>query len=102
MFDDAAKVEVSKRNRVIYVPIEIEPTPDQFSPDGFHPSASSYKELGRQVAAAIWSRLERQWLKSHWHRHTSTPHLNSLSPRQQTITDRVEGLVNEKLPVMKP
>jgi lysophospholipase L1-like esterase len=58
MLDDAAKVEVSKRKGVIYVPIQTKPSPDQFSPDGFHPSASSYKELGRQVAAAIWSGFE--------------------------------------------
>ncbi len=58
MFDDAAKVEVSKKEKVVYVPIEIEPAPGQFSSDGFHPSPSIYKELGRQVAAAIWSRFE--------------------------------------------
>ncbi len=59
MFDDAAEFEVSKRNRMIYVSIDIDPAPDQFSPDSFHPSASSYKELGRLVATAIWSRLQR-------------------------------------------
>jgi lysophospholipase L1-like esterase len=59
MFADAAKVEVSKKENVVYVPIEIEPAPGQFSPDGFHPSPSMYKELGRQVAATIWSRIDR-------------------------------------------
>jgi lysophospholipase L1-like esterase len=58
MFDDAAKIEVSKKENVVYVPIEIEPAPGQFSPDGFHPSPSMYKELGRQVATAIWSRIQ--------------------------------------------
>jgi lysophospholipase L1-like esterase len=43
----------------VYVPIEIDPTPAQFSPDGFHPSLSGYKELGRQVATAIWSSFRR-------------------------------------------
>jgi hypothetical protein len=58
MFDDAARFEVSKRDNVVQVPVEFEPAPGQFSPDGFHPSPSSYRELGRQVAAAIWSRLD--------------------------------------------
>jgi lysophospholipase L1-like esterase len=58
MFDDAAKVEVSKKENVVYVPIEIEPAPGQFSPDGFHPAPSMYKELGRQVGAAIRSGLQ--------------------------------------------
>jgi lysophospholipase L1-like esterase len=59
MFDDAGRFEVSKREKVVYVPIEIDPTPDQFSSDGFHPSLSGYKELGRQVATAIWSSFRR-------------------------------------------
>lgn len=58
MFDDAGRYEVSKREKVVYVPIEIDPTPDHFSRDGFHPSLSGYKELGRQVATALWSRLD--------------------------------------------
>jgi lysophospholipase L1-like esterase len=58
MFDDAGRIEVSKREKVVYVPIEIDPTPDQFSLDGFHPSLSGYKELGRQVATAIRSGLD--------------------------------------------
>jgi lysophospholipase L1-like esterase len=57
MFDEAAKFEVSERQRVVHVPIDINPTPEQFSSDGFHPSPLSYKELGRQIAAAIFSRL---------------------------------------------
>ena len=44
------------REDVVYVPIEIEPAQSQFSTVGFHPSLSVYKELGRQVAAAICSR----------------------------------------------
>ncbi len=58
-FDEAAKFEVSQRENVVHVPIDIEPAPDRFSPDGFHPSPSTYYELGRQVAAAIFSRLHR-------------------------------------------
>jgi lysophospholipase L1-like esterase len=60
MFDEAARCEVSQRARVVHVPIDIEPTPDQFSTDGFHPSTSSYKELGGRVATAIWSRLHSE------------------------------------------
>jgi lysophospholipase L1-like esterase len=55
MFDAAAKFEVSQRPRVVHVPINIELAPEHFSPDGFHPSPSSYNELGRQVATAISS-----------------------------------------------
>lgn len=55
MFDDASKVEVAKRDHVVHVPIRIDPAPDQFSPDGFHPSPSGYTELGRQVASALAS-----------------------------------------------
>ncbi|MDQ7782889.1 MAG: SGNH/GDSL hydrolase family protein [Desulfomonilaceae bacterium] len=59
MFDEAAKSEVCRRRSAVHVPIDIDPAPEQFSPDGFHPSPSSYKELGRQVAAAVFSRLHR-------------------------------------------
>jgi len=55
MFDEAAKFEVSQRQRVVHVPIDTQLAPEQFSPDGFHPPPSSYSELGRQVAAAIFS-----------------------------------------------
>jgi lysophospholipase L1-like esterase len=66
MFDDAAKFEVSKKEKVVYVPIEIEPAPGQFSSDGFPPSLSIHTELGLQVAGAIWSRLQsrREMLSS--------------------------------------
>jgi lysophospholipase L1-like esterase len=57
MLDEAGKLEVHQRQRMLHVPIEIDPAPDQFSADGFHPSPLSYKELGRQVATAIWSGL---------------------------------------------
>ncbi len=56
MLDEVAKSEVSRFKSVVHVPIEIDPSPEQFSSDGFHPSPVSYKELGRQVAAAIVSR----------------------------------------------
>ena len=64
MFDDAAKFEASHGQGVVHVPIDIEPAPEQFSPDGFHPSPSTHKELGRQVAESIWSR-ERLFLSCH-------------------------------------
>lgn len=70
MFDEAARCEVSQRAGVVHVPIDIEPTPDQFSTDGFHPSPSSYKELGRRVATAIWSRLHCEGEK---HSSADTP-----------------------------
>lgn len=57
MLDEAGKLEVHQRQRVLHVPIEIDPAPEKFCADGFHPSSLSYRELGRQVAAAIWSGL---------------------------------------------
>jgi len=59
MFDDLARIEVSKRDNVVHVPLEIDPGPEKFSSDGFHPSPSSYRELGRQVASSIVWRLNR-------------------------------------------
>jgi lysophospholipase L1-like esterase len=59
IFDDLAKLEVSKRDNVVHVPLEIDPGPERFSADGFHPSPSSHRELGRQVATAIRSSLNR-------------------------------------------
>ncbi len=52
-FDDAARHEVTKRRKVLHIPIEVDPGPERFSADGFHPSPASYTELGRQIAAAI-------------------------------------------------
>jgi len=51
--DDAAKAEASKRDKVLHVPIDIEPGPVTFSADGFHPSTASYRELGQGIAEAI-------------------------------------------------
>ena len=52
MFDDAAKSVISNKERVFHVPIGFDPDPGQFSPDGYHPSPASYRELGRQIALA--------------------------------------------------
>jgi lysophospholipase L1-like esterase len=57
MFDDTSKREAAKRDNVVHVPIEMDASPDRFSPDGFHPSLSGYKELGRHVATALASRF---------------------------------------------
>jgi lysophospholipase L1-like esterase len=68
MFEEAAKFEVSRRQRVVNVPIDIELAPEHFSRDGFHPSPSSYNELGRQIAAAISSSKIKSG-ESHKHMH---------------------------------
>jgi lysophospholipase L1-like esterase len=56
-FDALARVEVERRQNMIFVPIAFDPLPDKFSADGFHPSADSYAEFGRAISDAIAPRL---------------------------------------------
>ena len=57
VFDDAARQEVLKRARAVHVPIEVDPGPERFCSDGFHPSRATYQELGREIATAISTSL---------------------------------------------
>ena len=36
-----------------HVPLDFEPTPGKFAPDGYHPSEESYVEFGRQMAQEL-------------------------------------------------
>jgi lysophospholipase L1-like esterase len=48
-FDRAARRYAESRPGVSYVPINRRPKPEEFSSDGFHPSAESYSILAREI-----------------------------------------------------
>ncbi|MEY3975102.1 MAG: hypothetical protein RLZZ33_157 [Pseudomonadota bacterium] len=48
-FDRAARRYCDSTPAVCYVPIHSRPEPDEFSSDGFHPSAASYAALARDI-----------------------------------------------------
>ena len=48
-YDLAARQYAENQSGIFYVPINIQPKPDEFSDDGFHPSAASYTALAREV-----------------------------------------------------
>ncbi len=48
-YDRAARQYAENQSGIFYVPINIQPKPDEFSDDGFHPSAASYTALAREV-----------------------------------------------------
>ena len=52
-FDQAARDVVAQHDRVVYVPLDFETSPEQFADDGFHPSEESYIEFGATVADAV-------------------------------------------------
>jgi lysophospholipase L1-like esterase len=53
LFDHIAREVVEKRRNIQLVPLDFEPSPDQFSADGYHPSEDRYEEFGREMAEAI-------------------------------------------------
>jgi lysophospholipase L1-like esterase len=53
MFDAIAMDIAARRERVVHIALGLDVQPEKFSADGYHPSAESYAELGRHVAAAI-------------------------------------------------
>lgn len=50
-FDRVAREFAAKHTGVFYVPIDSRPSPDDFSADGFHPSATSYSVLAKQAVS---------------------------------------------------
>lgn len=50
VFDDAASKVVDEYANALHVPLDFEPEPDRFAPDGYHPSEESYAEFGRLLA----------------------------------------------------
>jgi lysophospholipase L1-like esterase len=61
-FDTACRRVISKHPAAIHVPLEFEPQPEKFSPDGFHPSEESYQEFGEMMARHIVDRLKKNEL----------------------------------------
>lgn len=53
LLDQAARRVAAERTYVLYVPLDVDPEPDAFADDGFHPSEASYREMGRYFADAI-------------------------------------------------
>ena len=57
-FDIAARQIVSRHPLAVYVPLDFKPTPEKFSPDGYHPSEESYTVFGQMMAVKITARLK--------------------------------------------
>lgn len=53
VFDEATREIVDQHRNVLHVPLDFEPDPDKFSPDGYHPSEDSYIDFGRGMADAL-------------------------------------------------
>lgn len=53
VFDKAATKLVNGHERCTHVPLDFEPEPSKFSPDGYHPSEESYTEFGRHMAESL-------------------------------------------------
>ena len=52
-FDSAARELAAGYPGVVYVPVDFEPDPHKFAPDGYHPSEEGYTEFGREVASGL-------------------------------------------------
>ncbi|GAB4188979.1 MAG: SGNH/GDSL hydrolase family protein [Wenzhouxiangellaceae bacterium] len=59
LFDQAARELVLPLSRTIYINIGVNADPEQFSADGFHPSAESYQAFGEQTANRMVTMLSR-------------------------------------------
>lgn len=56
-YDRAARCYCDSNAGLYYVPIDSRPKPDEFSSDGFHPSAASYSLLAREIVGICCGRL---------------------------------------------
>ena len=55
-FDEIAKTVVDRHENSLHVPLDFEPDPEKFAPDGYHPSEESYSEFGRSMADRLLAR----------------------------------------------
>ncbi|MGI9237963.1 MAG: SGNH/GDSL hydrolase family protein [Woeseiaceae bacterium] len=53
LFDEVARRVSQRQQNSIHVPLDFEPDPNKFAPDGYHPSEESYAEFGRHMADRI-------------------------------------------------
>lgn len=56
-FDRILQKVVAPCPFAVYVALDFEPHPDQFSPDGYHPSEKSYQTFGRMMSDCLADRL---------------------------------------------
>ncbi len=63
-FDTACGRVVSRHPAAIHVPLDFEPYPEMFSPDGFHPSEEGYQEFGEMMARHIVDRFKKNGLEN--------------------------------------
>lgn len=49
-FEEVARQVVECHDNSSHIPLDFEPHPSQFAPDGYHPSEESYAEFGQHVA----------------------------------------------------
>ena len=52
-FDEIAREVVVVDQNALHVPLDFDPDPAKFSPDGYHPSEESYIEFGRHMAGRL-------------------------------------------------
>lgn len=52
-FEEAAREVVRPHSRSFHIPLDFEPHPTKFAPDGYHPSEESYAEFGRHMAERL-------------------------------------------------
>ena len=50
VFDEVAKTVIAEQERSLHIPLDFEPHPSGFAPDGYHPSEESYVEFGSRLA----------------------------------------------------
>ncbi len=65
VFDEIAVSVVNDHGKTIHVPVEFEPDPAKFAPDGYHPSEQSYTEFGLQMANGMLAMEAIGNLRSH-------------------------------------
>jgi len=53
VFDDVSEQVISVRAGIVHVPLPFDLGLENFSSDGFHPSQSSYRDLGQNIAEMI-------------------------------------------------
>ena len=58
-FDEVASRVAAASEGVAHVPLDFDPTPEKFSPDGYHPSVESYGVFGGLMAHAAARLLQR-------------------------------------------
>ncbi len=52
-FDEVIERVIKKHPRTVRVPLDFEPAPHKFSPDGYHPSEESYQEFGALFSSEL-------------------------------------------------